>query len=241
MSKEEPSIHQDNNSFDADSLGRGGEFDEVVSEDDWLFTYADMITLLLTFFVLIISVSEVSQTKIEILKESMNETLLLTENKELTPFKDLSEKLDKVVDDLKLNNQIEISKKAEGVYIELKDKVLYHTGSAKVKEVSKKVLKELVKVVREMNLEDLQIEVSGYTDNLPIISKQYPSNWELSAHRATNVVKYFIAMGISPRTLKAVAYADSRQKEIDPDGDLSPQEIRNLNRRIVIGIIRPLL
>ncbi|NQY41891.1 MAG: OmpA family protein [Legionellales bacterium] len=239
MSKD--AIHQHNDSFDAQALDREGEFDESPSEDEWLFTYADMITLLLTFFVLIISVSEVSQTKMEMLKESMNETLLISDNPELTPFKDLSEKLDKVVDNLKLNNQIEISKKAEGVYVELKDKVLYTTGSAEIKSESRRVLKELVKVVREMNLEDLLVEVSGYTDSLPIKSAKYESNWELSAHRATNVVKYLISMGISPRSVKAVAYADSRQKRLDPDRDYTAQEIRNLNRRIVIGIIRPLL
>lgn len=226
-------------SFNVAALDRSGEFDEEVAEDEWLFTYADMITLLLTFFVLIISVSEVSQSKVEMLKESMTESLLISENEDSTPFKDLTEEIDKVSKELKLHNEIEISKQAEGVYIELKDKVLYSLGSAALKPQSKKILDELVKAIKDMNLEHLLIEVAGYTDNLPIVSDKYPSNWELSAHRATNVVKYFIKKGVSPRILKPVAYADSRPKEIDPNSDLSAREIRNLNRRIVIGIIRP--
>ena len=90
--------HSLNKKFDIHALDRAGEFDEEISEDEWLFTYSDMITLLLTFFVMIISVSEISQSKIEMFKEKMNETLLLSENQELTPFKNLGEKLDQVVE-----------------------------------------------------------------------------------------------------------------------------------------------
>lgn len=234
-------IFEHSNAFDVEALNRDGEFDEIISEDEWLFTYSDMITLLLTFFVMIISISEVSQTKIEILREAMTESLLLSENVEATPFKKLQENLDKVVENLKLNNQIEISKKNEGVYIELKDKVLYQLGSAELQPQAQEVLDEVIALVKEMNIKNLLIEVSGHTDNLPIKSKKYPSNWELSAHRATNVVKYFISKGVNPRSLKPVGYADSRPKRIDPNGDLSARELRDSNRRIVIGIIRPML
>ena len=225
--------------FDIHALDRAGEFDEDISEDEWLFTYSDMITLLLTFFVMIISISEISQSKIEMFKEKMSETLLLTENKELTPFKKLNEQLEQVVENFKLNNQIEISPKDAGIYIELKDKVLYSLGSAVLKLEAIKVLDEIIKIVQEMNIDDLLIEVAGHTDNLRILSSKYQSNWELSAHRATNVVKYFISKGVAPRSLKAVGYADSRPKRIDPDLDLDASQIRNNNRRIVIGIIRP--
>jgi len=233
--------HNLDKKFDIHALDRAGLFDEDISEDEWLFTYSDMITLLLTFFVMIISVSEISQSKIEMFKEKMNETLLLSENQELTPFKNLGEKLDQVVENFKLNNQIEISKKDEGVYIELKDKVLYKLGSATLKPESIAVLDEIIKTVQEMNIDDLLIEVAGHTDSLPIVSHKYESNWELSSHRATNVVKYFISKGVAARSLKAVGYADSRPKKIDPDGDLDARQLRNNNRRIVIGVIRPLL
>ena len=225
--------------FDIEKLTLEQELE--VDEEDLLFTYSDMITLLMTFFVMILSISEVSQTKIEMLKEKMSETLLLSENQELTPFKKLEQNLDKIVKEFKAHDNIEVSKQDEGVYIELKDKVLYSSASAVIKPKATKILDELVNVVQDMNLENLLIEVSGYTDDLPIRSSKYPSNWELSSHRATNIVKYFIKKGVSARNLKAVGYADSRPKKIDADADLNMNQIRNNNRRIVIGIIRPML
>jgi len=114
----------------------------------------------------------------------------------------------------------------DGVSVSLGEKLLFETGKV---EIGGKIpaLDALSVILKET---DCRIRVEGNTDEIPISTEQFPSNWELSVARAVNVVKYFISPGgISPERLSAAGYADSRPRvEVVNDGS------RELNRRVDI-------
>ena len=100
------------------------------------------------------------------------------------------------------------------------------------------MLDEVSKVIETTSHKTHLIEVEGHTDDVPINTPRFPSNWELSSSRASNVVKYLIIKGIDKSRLKAAGFADSRPKQ-----DLQPNqgfdnEMRAANRRVVIYIKR---
>lgn len=124
----------------------------------------------------------------------------------------------------------------KGVKVELANVALYQSGSADLKKGSLATLEEVTRVIRETSHNTHMVEVEGHTDDVPINTEKFPSNWELSSARATNVVKYLLAQGIEKERLKAAGYADSRPKENLESLSLDQQ--RQANRRIVIFVRR---
>ena len=94
----------------------------------------------------------------------------------------------------------------------------------------------MTQVIRETSHKTHMVEVEGHTDDVPIHTEKYPSNWELSSVRATNIVKYLLAQGIEKERLKAAGYADSRPKEGIDNLPLNQQ--RQGNRRVVVFVKR---
>ena len=112
----------------------------------------------------------------------------------------------------KLNNidGLEATIVEEGLLVIMGDKVLFKTGMAELELVAHSNLKMLGTVIRDV---DCSIRIEGHTDDVPIHTDRYPSNWELSAARAVVVVKYFISeCGIAPERLSAAGYADSKPR-----------------------------
>jgi len=113
------------------------------------------------------------------------------------------------------------------------EKVLFNSGQALVKPEGLNVLKNVSDVLK--NVDDKQIRIEGHTDNVPIgvkIKDKFPTNWELSTARATNVVRYFIEKGgVNRENLEAVGYADTR-----PVASNETDEGRTANRRIEIAL-----
>jgi len=124
----------------------------------------------------------------------------------------------------------------KGVQVEFANVALYGSGEASLKADAEPLLHELSRVIRDVSHGSHMIEVEGHTDDLPIATDEFPSNWELSAARATGVVKYLLESGIEKERLKASGYADSRPK--DDVADLSLQKRREANRRVVVSIRR---
>jgi chemotaxis protein MotB len=197
-------------------------------------TYSDVITLLLAFFVMILSVSDLNQGKIEALKEGLSE--MMTGEAPPTPFTDIKDGLEQLIQDKGLENQVSVTLDKKGVKVELANVALYQSGSADIKQGSLATLEEVTRVIRETSHNTHMVEVEGHTDDVPINTEKFPSNWELSSARATNVVKYLLAQGIEKERLKAAGYADSRPKENLESLSLDQQ--RQANRRIVIFVRR---
>jgi chemotaxis protein MotB len=204
------------------------------SSSSWLITYSDAITLLLAFFVMILSVSDLNQGKVEALKEGLSE--MMTGEAPPTPFTDIKKGLEELIENNNLQDQVSVTLDAKGVKIEFANVALYQSGSADIKAESIPTLKEVTRVIRETSHKTHMVEVEGHTDDVPIHTAQFPSNWELSSVRATNVVRYLLAQGIEKERLKAAGYADSRPKESSQNLPLSQQ--REDNRRVVIFVKR---
>ena len=204
------------------------------SSSSWLITYSDAVTLLLAFFVMILSVSDINQGKVEALKEGLSE--MMTGETQPTPFTDIKLGLEQLIAEKGLEDQVSVTLDAQGVKIEFANVALYESGSADIKSEAISTLKEVTQVIRETSHKTHMIEVEGHTDDVPIHTEKYPSNWELSSVRATNIVKYLLAQGIEKERLKAAGYADSRPKEGIDNLPLNQQ--RQGNRRVVVFVKR---
>jgi len=211
---------------------RRPNFDD--SSSSWLVTYSDAITLLLAFFVMILAVSDLNEGKIESLKEGLAE--VISSDNTTTPFTDIKQGIDEYIHQHGLQDQVAVTLDPKGVQVEFANVALYGSGEASLKADAEPLLHELSRVIRDVSHGSHMIEVEGHTDDLPIATDEFPSNWELSAARATGVVKYLLESGIEKERLKASGYADSRPKE--DVADLSLQKRREANRRVVVSIRR---
>ena len=121
--------------------------------------------------------------------------------------------------------------KPDGIYITLADHLLFKSGSAKINPQAHSVLDQ---VIKSINHTRYNIRIEGHTDDIPIHTKRYPSNWELSIDRAIHVLKYFIQYGnVSPTKLSAVGYGDAKPVEKNDS-----VENREKNRRVEVVLYR---
>ena len=211
---------------------RRPNFDD--SSSSWLVTYSDAITLLLAFFVMILSVSDIDQGKVEALQEGLS--TVMTDRQQTTPFTDIKKALDDYIAQNGLQNQLSVVLDQRGVKVEFANVALYDSGSADLKANAMPLLEKVSAIIRDTSNETHMIEVEGHTDDIPIANEQFPSNWELSAARATHVVKYLISQGVAKERLKASGFADSRPKKTDSAQSIEQQ--RTANRRVVVQVRR---
>ena len=209
--------------FDADGEG-------------WLVTYADAITLLLAFFVMILSVSDLNQGKIETLREGLANAM--SGKKPVTPFSDIKKELDEIIGEHGMGENVSVDIDVKGVRVEFSNFSLYDSGSAAIKAEALPMLNEVSKVIESSTHKTHLIEVEGHTDDVPIRTPRFPSNWELSSSRASNVVKYLLGKGVEKERLKAAGYADSRPKATLAEGESITEETRAANRRVGIYVRR---
>ncbi|WP_338353392.1 OmpA/MotB family protein, partial [Thalassolituus oleivorans] len=206
------------------------------SSSSWLVTYSDAITLLLAFFVMILSVSDLNQGKVEALQQGLAE--VNASQQPTTPFTDIKRGLDDFVQENGLEDQVSVTLDQRGVQIEFANVALYDSGSADLKDNALPLLQELSRVIRDVSGDSHMVEVEGHTDDVPITTEQFPSNWELSSARATHVVKYLLASGIAKERLKASGFADSRPKPVAEGESESLEQQRKDNRRVVVAVRR---
>ena len=208
----------------------------------WLATFNDMVTLLLTFFVLVLSMSKLDVAKVKEAVYAINDALGMLSSAEMGDIKafepfiipirnrrsSFSEKKRELAEHIDKIGNMDAKVIEGGVSIILKEKLFFKTGMSEIEEKNYSSLKNLSSILQKT---DCQIRVEGHTDDVPIENKRFPSNWELSVARAVNVVKYFISKGnISPERLSATGYGDS--KPLYPNVS---DHNRELNRRV--GII----
>ena len=243
---------------------RREEPEKPENTERWLISYADFITLLMVFFVVLYSMSQVDANKYEELAQSLNVALtggtgVLDANpgvisidtsgssgKPVTPpppgsgennirsemadMESLQKRLDTYFQDNNMSASVSTSIDERGLVVSLNDTVLFDPGKAALKSGS---LNELLAVGQALNTLDNYIRVEGHTDNVPISNAQFPSNWELSAARATTVVRIFTDNAhIPPEKLSAVGYG-----EYKPVADNSTPEGRSRNRRVDIILL----
>lgn len=174
-------------------------------EGGWLTTYADMMTLLMTFFVLLFAMSTLDPVKLEQFGDSTRD-----ENKKKTKKVSLSQinkEVKKLVVEQELQSQVKVSMDARGVTLGIASDLAFASGTA---TLSGPIKSFLVKLVGTMQKATYAIAVEGHTDNDPIRSSQFPSNWELSAARASAVIRYLTSQGITADKFRAIGFGDTR-------------------------------
>jgi chemotaxis protein MotB len=135
------------------------------------------------------------------------------------------------------HENVTVQTTSESILVEFSGKLLYDTGSANLRDVALPIIDEVTGTLTEIGESEFEIIVEGHTDDVPIRRGIWPSNWELSAARATSVVRRMLDKGVSPSVVAAAAFADTRPlaPNLGPNGE-PLEENRARNRRIVIRI-----
>ncbi|VAW71157.1 Flagellar motor rotation protein MotB [hydrothermal vent metagenome] len=222
--------------------------------DRWLVSYADFITLLFAFFVVMYSISNVNLGKYRVLSDSVSSAFSAQRNSPygvgaelgisaqrapialgllgqtgLVSMRETAAELDARLQRWVKKGMIAVKGNEKWLEIEIKSNLLFNSGDALLSGAAAEVLSELTSVIKAI---DRPLYVSGYTDNVPISSSRYPTNWELSTARAASVVRLFAQSGINPARMGAIGYGEYRPVVAnDTPGN------RQRNRRVVIRVM----
>lgn len=215
--------------------------ERVVTNDDgegnWLVSYADMMTLLFGFFVIMTAFSTPDANKMERLKKQTAEAM---GGKYTRPYETLTGSLKALLKDINLEKEVAITESEEGVTIISKGTLFFDSGLAELRPEAA-VMMERIGGVLAVQAKEFRILVEGHTDDTPVTSGRFPSNWELSSNRASAVVRMLESKGISKNNLRPVGLADIQP--VSPNRDASGQPIvanQAENRRIVIRVQKQL-
>lgn len=230
---------------------------EKENSERWLLTYADLITLLLVFFIILYVFSIQDVVKFQSMAESLNGALSGTKylvggapgpsfidghsglkvkvkqakTTERAKMEELKKRIEAMAKAQGLESAISVTLEERGVVIHIVDQILFNSGYANLTGQAFEVLQGIGRIL--LSNTDQYIRIEGHTDNIPIANSQFPSNWELSASRATNVLRMFIDdVGIDPRLLSAVGYGEFR-----PMADNFTEEGRAKNRRVEVVVL----
>lgn len=218
------------------------EGDDVPSAPFWMTTYSDMVTLLLTFFVLIVSMSEVEVSKFrEALSHFNGQKSVLRfpavapPSKPMEDIEDFYEAREQSLEQLtgflrenNLEDKVRVNLTPDGVHVSITDSVMFRSGRANLLPAAETIL---VKVAEVLTPLARGITVEGHTDDRPIRTTQFPSNWELSGARASSVVRFFLNenTALMPNKYQTIGYAEFR-----PEVSNGTPEGRARNRRVEI-------
>ncbi len=240
--------------------------EEPANHDRWLISYADFITLLFAFFVVLYSVSSVNEGKYRVLSDALEAafrapasslnpvnvgrssqpsafdptntamielprmplTHLIHEKEQQIDIDKIAENIENALENLIEQELVSVKKDGLSLEIELKSRILFTSGSAVLARSAEPVLVKLADIIRGF---DYPVRVAGHTDNIPISTRQFPTNWELSTARASSVVRLIASVGIDPLQLTASGYGEFR-----PITNNETEQGRADNRRVVIII-----
>lgn len=245
-------------------MGRRRKEEEHENHERWLVSYADFITLLFAFFVVMYAISSVNEGKYRVLSDSISSAfrnipgntsgamvqvnpsaptpvsipfqkpkianiktdVVREKNRELlrSKAKEITEALAPLVQ----QGQVRVTEGALGITVEINASVLFDSGEARLQLPAVRVLTAVGQILATT---DFPVTVEGHTDNAPINTPLFPSNWELSGARAASVVRLFIDTGVDARRLTATGYAEQR-----PVDDNATPDGRQRNRRVAINM-----
>ena len=229
--------------------------DDEKTQDRWLVSYADFITLLFAFFVVMYAISSVNESKYRAVSDSLvgafgstapipavppvqlippipqkrTNDALQREKEHMTRIgRDILHVLAPLVNE----GKVRVTQTDRGVKVEINASVLFAPGDAKLADETSEALRAIAVVLKD---DYRAIQVEGHTDSVPIRNALFPSNWELSAVRASSVVRLFAGSGIAESRLTAVGRGPTQ-----PVGDNASAEGRLRNRRVTVMIMSAL-
>ena len=204
-------------------------------KEDWITTYADAITLLMAFFIMLVSFSTVDIPTFEQVAAGIRNEI--GKRGLVSPTQLLKVDLQDAVYVTEAEQAVSVTTDDRGIVLELASSAFYLPGSAEIRPEAVPVLAALGNALREPRYRAYAIEVEGHTDDDPISTVQFPSNWELSAGRATRVVRFFVDQGLDPKRMKAAGLAATRPKAPNRMADGTPiPENQAVNRRVVVRV-----
>lgn len=228
------------------------------NSERWMLTYLDMITLLMIFFVVMYSMSNVNKQKFAALASQLSiamgsSSILpgqssatgIDTNSQITPrqtevpggtngqteigLEQVEKEIRALINQEHLGQYVTENLDERGVVISMREALLFEKGSADINQNANEVLGGIAKIISNTNN---FIRVEGFTDDLPIHTQKYASNWELASQRAVNVVKRLIGAGLDPSRASAMSYGEYR-----PVVPNTSEENRKRNRRVDIVVI----
>ncbi|THF65735.1 flagellar motor protein MotD [Pseudothauera nasutitermitis] len=237
--------------------------EEHDNHERWMVSYADFLTLLFAFFVVMYSLSSINEGKYRILSESIVQAFRsgalfdgaqqvvepvvisgsIVQPVARTPeqveaenqrrrtaqrMRDMASEIRRVLLPLTRDGQVTVTEGAHGITVEINASVLFAPAEAALGSEAVSALRAVAQVLAPASF---PVTIEGHTDNLPINNFRFPSNWELSAVRASSVVRLFVESGVNPERLTAAGYADQR-----PVADNASEAGRARNRRVTILI-----
>lgn len=202
----------------------------------WVVSYADFVTMLLALFMVLYAIMRVDNQKLSEFQSRIQKTFGKDINVTKYQANDFNSKLinpdlEKLFkENISQTKSIKLLNGPKGLTIRISDKLLFDKGSADIKPQAQNTLAEIEKVLTKI---DNPVIIEGHTDSTPIKNTKYPSNWELSTARATNIISYLVKRGkIKPKRLCAVGYG-----EYMPIADNTSVSGRMLNRRVDIIVL----
>lgn len=238
------------------------EHHEEHADETWLVPYSDILTLLLALFIVLFASSQVDQQKLNQMQQSFSTafntgspSLLdnmqsVQQNQESTPpspsdqqvrekaftqetaqLAEVKRQIDKYIQDNGLTGELQTILTDEGLMIRIKENALFPSGSAAMLPESRRFGTEIAKMLLPLSQ---KVVVSGHTDNIPINTYDFPSNWDLSAKRAVNFMKFLLAQEkLQPDRFSAIGYGEYRPLSANEN-----EESRAKNRRVEVMVVR---
>ncbi len=195
-------------------------------QSSWLLSYGDMVTLLLAFFVLFFSISQMDQSKFEMIME------YFSENQKM-PLHVLEQEFKKLIKEHNLEQSVEVGQTLDGLMVNFQDNILFDSGKANLKSNALPILAALAGILNAHDVADRKIQVEGHTDSVPLAKNAlYPSNWELSTARSSSVIRNLLISNVDSRRFVAVGFADTRPKVEETSQSLG----LSVNRRVTLLI-----
>lgn len=229
------------------------------NSERWLLTYADLMNLLLILFILLFAYSQVDTQKFQQLSQSFGAVFGTGSNSVLQgsaqgnslidfpatmpspvipseiedkQIEGITQEIKEMIQGQGLEGSIDVRRQERGVVISIKERLIFKSGSAEIEKESEDKVLAIGKDILA-NMPNKHIRVEGHTDNVPIKNSIYPSNWELSSARATNVLRILVEKGgLDPTLISAVGYG-----EYTPLVPNNSDANREKNRRVDIVIL----
>lgn len=234
-------------------MARRRRQEDPINHERWLVSYADFITLLFAFFVVMYSISSLNEDKYKVLTESI-EGVFQQQDRSIKPIplgdervkgqgeanaeagqpkdplESIAEQIRDQFDGLLGDGQFKVRANEMWLELELSSSLLFPSGDAIPHQDAFDIIEKISNILAPY---DNPVQVEGFTDNRPISTAQYPTNWELSASRAASIVRLLAIDGVKPERLAAVGYGEFR-----PIADNTDAVGRARNRRVVLVISR---
>jgi chemotaxis protein MotB len=227
-------------------MPRRQKLEDKENLDRWLLTYADLITLLLAFFVVMYSISQVDAKKFGKMSDALSGVLkggsvVIKHGSQIgilpgggvlkiAVLKSIGESIENDLMGMGNEKLVSTEVSERGLVIHIMEQALFREGSA---EITDRAVETLNIVAEHLKGVPNHLRIEGHTDNRPINTPRYPSNWELSSARATEVVRYLINNhGIKPDAISALGYGEFRPLAVN-----NTEDNRAKNRRVDIVVM----